>query len=288
MARKLKIALISLAIVIVLFALAGRIGSWLWNKATVRTVADLHRSMTPGGAAQVFTGEELAGLPAPVARYLSHVLREGQPFIRSARIVQEGELRLQRAAIRSSPVTAEQEFTVPPPGFVWDARVRMLPILSARIRDTYLAGRPSMRGKLFGLISIVNASGTTELAQGALQRYLSEMVWFPTALLPGRGVTWTAIDDRRALATLTDSGTSVSLEFRFNDRDEVAEVFTSGRWREVEGQYLLTAWGGRHSNYEEREGVRIPTEFAVVWHLKEGDFEWLRGRITAVSYQFEP
>ncbi len=287
MARKLKIVLISLGIIIVLLYAVGRIGSALWNKAAARAVTELHRAMMPGEA-RIFTGKELEELPAPVARYLRLVLREGQHYIRSARIVQEGELRLRRTERRWSPFTARQEFSVLPAGFVWDARVRLLPFLSAQIRDSDIAGRGSMRGKLFGLIPVVNASGSPELAQGGLQRYLSELVWFPTALLPGQGVTWTAIDDRRALATLTDSGTSVSLEFRFNDRDEVAEVFTSGRWREVEGNYLLTPWGGRHLNYEERQGILIPTEFVVVWHLRDADFDWLKGRITDISYEFEP
>ena len=287
MARKLKIVLISLAIVIVLFAAAGWVGSGLWNKGTARAITELHQAMTPGRA-KAFTDQELAGLPAPVARYLKMALREGQPYIRSARIIQEGALRLRQTEQRWSPFTAQQEFTAPPAGFVWDASVRMLPILSARIRDSYLPGRASMRGRLFGLIPVVNASGTPELSQGGLQRYLSEMVWFPTAFLPGQGVEWSAIDDRRALATITDSGTSVSLEFRFNERDEVAEVFATGRWRVIEGKYILTPWGGRHVNYEERQGVRVPTEFVVIWHLPDGDFDWMKARLTEVSFGFEP
>jgi len=286
MARKLKIVLISLAIVVVLLVAVGRIGSALWNKATVRTVVKLHQAVTPGEA-KAFSSQALDGLPAPVARYLRLVLRDGQPVVRSARLVQEGEMRLRRTERRWSPFTAQQEFTVPSAGFVWDARVRMLPILSARIRDSYIAGKGSMRGKLFGFIPVVNASHNPELAQGALQRYLSELVWFPTALLPGQGVTWSAIDDSRALATLSDSGMTVSLEFRFNDRGEVAEIFTPGRYREVERNYVLTPWGGRHWNYEERQGMLIPTEFAVVWHLRDGDFDWLRARVTDISYEFE-
>ncbi|MDH4198024.1 MAG: hypothetical protein OEW05_11485 [Candidatus Aminicenantes bacterium] len=287
MARKLKIVLISLGIIIVVLVAAGQIGSALWNKATVRAVAELHRGRT-SGEAKVFTGQELAGLPAPVARYLRMALKEGQRYIRSARIVQEGELRLRQDDRRWSLFTAHQEFTVPPAGFVWDARVRLLPILSARIRDSYLAGRASMRGKLFGFIPVVNASGTPNLAQGALQRYLAEMVWFPTAFLPGQGVTWTAVDDSRALATLSDSGTTVSLEFQFNKRDEVAKVFTPGRYRQVGGDYVLTPWGGVHWNYEERQGVRIPTGYVVVWYLPDGNFDWLKGLITDIRYEFEP
>ena len=286
MGRKLKIVLLGLGIIIVALVAASRIGSALWKKATVRAVAALHQAMTPGEE-KVFTGQELATLPAPVARYLRLVLREGQPLIRSARIVQEGELSLRQTVRPKNPFTALQEFTVPPAGFVWDARVRMLPILSARIRDSYLAGRASISGKLIGLIPVVSSSGTPELAQGALQRYLCETVWIPTAFLPGQGVAWSAIDHRRALATVTDSGTTVSLEFRFNDRGEVAEVFTPGRYRQVGGQYVLTAWGGRVWNYQERQGVRIPIEFVVVWHLREGDFDWLKGRVTEVSYEFE-
>jgi hypothetical protein len=48
----------------------------------------------------------------------------------------------------------------------------------------------------------------------------------PAALLPRYGVVWTAEDETRALATFRDAGTTVALEFTFNQVGEVTRIFT--------------------------------------------------------------
>ena len=117
-----------------------------------------------------------------------------------------------------------------------------------------------------------------------LQRYLAEAVWFPTALLPSEGVSWSEIDDGTAMATLKDSGTTVSLECRFNKVGEITGVFTPGRYREVDGRYELTPWGGHFRNYEERVGIRIPVDADVEWQLPGGDLPYWKGRIVEIEY----
>ena len=72
-----------------------------------------------------------------------------------------------------------------------------------------------MRGAILGLVPVVNAADDPQLRAGALQRYLAESVWFPTALLPSEGLRWTPVDEAHARATLTDHGISVTLEFEF-------------------------------------------------------------------------
>ena len=61
-----------------------------------------------------------------------------------------------------------------------------------------------MQIKLGALVDLINARGET-LDQGALMRYLSEMVWFPAAFL-GPNVSFEPIDDHAARVTLTDRG----------------------------------------------------------------------------------
>ena len=39
--------------------------------------------------------------------------------------------------------------------------------------------------------------------------------------LPGKLVSWTAIDDRSGRRSLTFAGTAVALVVRFNERDEI-------------------------------------------------------------------
>src|SRR5207249_11032068 len=81
-----------------------------------------------------------------------------------------------------------------PPGFVWDAAIRVAPFLSVRVRDAYIRGAGSMQGRLAAVVTVVDQRDRPELNAGALQRYLAEAVWFPTALLPGQGVAWQAVD----------------------------------------------------------------------------------------------
>ena len=80
--------------------------------------------------------------------------------------------------------------------------------------------------RLFSAVPLGSDSGHPEIDSGALHRYLAESPWYPTALLPGAGVEWTVIDERRACATLCDRGLRVALEFRFNDAGEVSGIFT--------------------------------------------------------------
>ena len=65
-----------------------------------------------------------------------------------------------------------------------------LPLL--RARDEYRLGRGRMYAKLTALITVFDVQGE-KLDQGAMVRYLSEMIWFPTAFL-GENITWQAVD----------------------------------------------------------------------------------------------
>jgi hypothetical protein len=49
---------------------------------------------------------------------------------------------------------------------------------------------------------------------------------------------------------------------------------------------IPTAWEGRWSNYELRDGMRIPIEGEVAWILPEGPKTYWRARITSIVYTF--
>jgi hypothetical protein len=143
-----------------------------------------------------------------------------------------------------------------------------------------------MLARVLSVLPVVDAPKGPELNAGALQRYLAEAAWLPTALLPSQGVAWSAIDDRRARATLTDSAITVSLEFTFNEVGEIVEVYTPARGRFIDGCYEPAPWAGRFRHYEEREGMRIPLEAEVEWRLPAGTLEYARIRLVDVRYDF--
>ena len=221
------------------------------------------------------------GLPPPVARYFRRVLPAGARTIASVELSQTGEMFVGNAW---RPLAATQRFTTNPPGFVWDARVTMAPLVAVNVRDMYVHGTGSMRASALAAVPVVNQRGTPELDAAALHRYFAEAVWFPTALLPSARVTWSAVDDHRAAAVLVDQHTRVRLEFRFDDAGDVTEVFARDRFAESNGRYEPRPWLVRCREYRAFDGVRVPTDCEVEWELAGGPLAYWRGRVTSLRF----
>ena len=223
---------------------------------------------------------DMDALPAPVARYLRHAQPQPHPM-RLVRIRQTGSLRTDVRSDRWMAFEAEHLVAPGAIGFVWNARVTMAPLLHVRVRDTLIAGRGAGHVSLLSAVPVAADAGTLEMHYGSLHRFLAEAVWYPAALLPGPQLRWSPIDAQRALATLTDHGVSVSLEFRFADSGEVTGIYTPARWGTFGGGYERHPWEGHFRNYERRHGVLVPGEGDVGWYI--GD-EWRavwRGTVTA-------
>ena len=254
-------------------------GSASWNRATQASIATL--PPPPAGGA-FFSIDDLADLPAPVARYFRRVLRDGQPIARSAIATQEAEFFLNGAW---RPLRATQQFVASPPGFVWDARIGMAPLVSAFVRDSYAAGTGSMIASALGVYPIVNQAAKPELNAGALQRFLGEAIWVPTALLPSPAVTWTARDDRSAMVTLRDAANTVSLLFTF-DAEGLVTSISGERFKENDGAYSLQPWRIQCDEYRERDGMTIPLHAEVAWVTGGRVEPYWRGRITSITYRY--
>jgi hypothetical protein len=271
-------------------ALAGTVGviaAGRWRERAV--AAEVARSLrsTPCSSGRRVDFAELATLPAPVARYFRHVLTDGSPVVRAVTLLQTGHLRTSTTSGTWRPFTAEQLVMPGAPGFLWNAKVSLPPGLHVRVLDSYHAGIGAGRVSLLSLLRLGADAGRPELNASALQRYLAEAAWYPTALLPSSGVAWTPIDEHSACATLTSHGISVCMEFRFNAADEIAGIYTQGRFRSVVGGYRLTAWEGHLSDYVLRAGLRVPTRGEVGWY-DGGQWEavW-KGKVTEARFEFE-
>ena len=273
--RILLSIVVAVVVVAVGVAFIGTIATNRRNQQLVRTLLEEGRDTS--GA---FDPARLAGLPDPVAAYFRTVLTPGQPLIQSARFEQTGEIDLQGTW---RPFTASQHVTTDPPGFVWDASVRMAPLTAARVVDRYSRGSGALNARIFGILTVADGGSSAELDSAELMRYLAEGVWYPTALLPGMGVSWTAVSDDSARATLSHDGSTVSLLFYFNDQSEIVRV-EGDRYR-LEGDKEESArWIGRFTNYAERGGMRIPLDGEVSWQLPDGEFTYWRGHIDEIEF----
>lgn len=286
--RALRTAGLVVGGVVVAAGAALAIGAVAWRRSTGRRLEQLDQRVAreSAGASRPFRHADLANLPPPVARYLTFALPEGQRRIRVARIQWTGEMRLQPGG-PWSPFTADQRFAARPPGFVWDARFRMMPLIPVLVRDSYVGGDGRMSGRVGGVVSVVDEGGTPEMAQSALARWLGEAAWFPTAFLPGEGIAWHAVDDTTARATVTDGAVQVTADFHFAASGELRGM-SALRYRDVNGRGVLMPFEGRYRGFEKREGVMIPSSAEVAWLLPEGRFSYWRGQPVAVRFGLAP
>jgi uncharacterized protein DUF6920 len=260
------------------------LGNAKWKRQTAHVVEQLSPDRSSAvGSVPRYDRATVEGLPAPVIRYFDFALTPGQPMVASACIDWEGEFSMRPR--RWSAFTATQHYCVHPPGFVWDARIWMSSILPVLVRDAYAGHEGSLRAAIGGIVKVADQRGTADIARGELLRYLGEAVWFPTALLPGSGVTWTAIDDGSATATLSDGAITVSLDAHFADSGEI-ESLSAMRPRAVGRGSVLTPWVARLHGYTRRHGMMVPASGEVEWELESGLLPYWRGRVVSAHYDF--
>lgn len=268
--------------VLVLVAVSG------FAMARFRSESEALSHLAVGPVGPVVTEADLATLPPPVARWLRRAGAVGHPIPRSVRLIQSGGLRTQPGA-RLMPARAHQHFTTDPPAFVWAAEVSLfgLPIVG---RDTWIEGRGRMLIRAAGLATLADVADE-KIDQGALLRYLSELVWFPGAALHP-AITWAPAEgveaalgapDQRARATLTWGERTGTAEFRFDAEGRVQSIhaqryFGGGDTGRLEPWVVeITAWKTLNT-------FEIPVEGDVLWRLPAGDFRYFPWRVEAIEY----
>jgi hypothetical protein len=282
-----KLVLIASVVLVVVAAIGIVIGQKReTNKTDVQLAALVQRLPHPATSTVDF--HTLSTLPPPVSRYFRHVLTDGQALISTATLQQSGLLRTSTTTDTWSEFTARHVVVPPVTGFLWNAKVATPLATHVRVVDSYIAGVGGGRVTLFSALTVAAESGEPELNSGALHRYLAEAVWYPTALLPQSGVRWSPVDDRAAIATVTDRGTEVSLVFRFNDIGEVVGIYTPDRFQRFEQEYRQVPWEGHFRDFELRGGMRVPSYGEVGWYENETlEIVW-KGNLVNAQYQFTP
>lgn len=275
------------AIVVLVFVITAAIlyGTNRWQSDTEELHAKMEAARLPISSESI-NSHEWDELPAPVQRYFRTVLKEGQPLIAAVSLEHTGTFNMSETGEQWKPFKSTQRVITQRPGFVWDARIRMVPGINAFVHDAYVAGEGILTAKLFGFLTVMEYPCSPELAQGELMRFFAEAAWYPTALLPDQGVVWEAINDTQASGTLSDGSTTVRLVFQFDAQGLISSVRSDGRYREVDGLQEATPWQGRFWDYELRNGMLIPLEGSVEWLLPEGPKPYWHGRIQRIEYEF--
>jgi hypothetical protein len=235
-----------------------------------------------------YDARELEGLPAPVQRYFRAVLKDGQPIITAVTIDIAGTFNMSPSGEQWKPFTSRQRVVARRPGFLWDAKIAMLPGVDVRVVDSYIAGLGLLHAAIQGLFTMADIQGEGEIARGEFMRWCAEVAWYPTALLPSQGVHWEAVDDHSANATFTDGPLTLTLLFRFIDSGLIASFRAEAHGGMVGDQMVMAPWEGKWSNYQVRDGVQVPFTGEVAWMRADGRKPYFIGTVTALAFEFSP
>lgn len=266
-------------VVILLVAVIGYSGFSFKKKINEERVALFENSQFE--KQEFITEEALTDLPPIVRKWLLASGVIGRRSVLNVYLTQELKLKLKPEQTDWHNGRAEQYFTLQPPAFHWNINTEMNSILSAVGRDKFEHGKGEMIIKLLSLIPVANAVNNEKVNQATLQRYLAEIVWFPSASLSNY-IKWEAVDQYSARATMEYKGTKGSGVFHFDENGNF-QKFVTMRYqgpKDVEPvKWIVSA-----NKTEERNGIKIPVECEASWELESGKWTWLKLKITDIQY----
>lgn len=276
-----------LGVLIAALQVVGRYGRYRWAEATQCLLSQLEAARIPANGVR-YNAQEILGLPAPVQRYFRAVLKDGQPIVTAANVQHTGSFNLTAFSPRALwfPFTSVQRVVTRRPGFVWNARMALLPGVAIHVHDAYVAGVGILHPALWGLLSLGQQQGRGDIARAEMMRYMMEATWYPTALLPSQGGTWVAVDDVSADATMVDGDIHMTMRYTFDAAGQVTTIVASARGALVDGKVVMLPWEGRMSNYQQRDGMRVPLTGEAAWLMSDGRKPYWRGTIVSVAYAF--
>lgn len=269
-----------LGVIVVLLAVTVGAAGAGWERMVKREVEELFAGVAAKTDDRTITAADLQGLPSSVQKWLQRSNVVGKQRVSTVRFKQRGVIRTGKDQ-PWMPFTAVQYYTVAKPGFIWSARVKAAPLVQLVGRDRYFDGKGHMLIKLLALKTVADGKGD-EMNQGALLRFLSEIIWFPTAAL-SEYIKWEPVDETSARANMSYKGVTADGVFQFNEEGDVTR-FVAKRYRTVDGGYTKDTWSGVVSDYREFSGIRIPTTAEVMWNLETGDFSYFKGEVTEIEY----
>jgi hypothetical protein len=265
---------------LILVAIIITAGQWSFGKQISRETDEIvDRVETSSSTAG---NGHLEDLPKAVRNWYEASGAVDRPLITYAKVWQKANMKMKPDQEKWMAATAVQYTSVEPPAFIWTVEADMNPLLYFRGRDRFVKGKGQMLIKLNDIVKIVDESGE-KLDEGTIQRYLGELVWFPSLAL-SQHISWTEVNDTTAIAEMEYMGTRGSGTFYFTEAGDFKRFST---WRYQGNEDERKEWILDVLEYDTFDGIRVPSLMTATWRLDEGDWTWLKLEIEDIEYHFE-
>ncbi|MGI6467888.1 MAG: DUF6544 family protein [Syntrophomonadaceae bacterium] len=231
----------------------------------------------------VFTEQDIAGLPLPVQRYFKYCGYIGTPKMSSMKASFTDVDFILDKTRRVKIDYTQYNFVHEPNRIAYiDSSMYGIPFEGL---DAYIDGHGSMKGILAKSITLFDQTGPT-MDKASLVTFLSECLLVPNAALQDY-ITWEAVDDLHARATISYYGISASGMFTFNENGEAVSFTTDDREAVTsDGRSEKVRWSAILQEYKESGGIRKPTVLQAIWHYDGGDLTYFNSRDAVIEHDY--
>jgi hypothetical protein len=237
------------------------------------------RKSNSSNLSELLTEEKIKNLPEPIKKCLRKCGYINQPMIFNADVYwKESYIKL-KPEKDWAELTTRQFNSVNPISRIAYMKFLKMPVSG---RDIYRNGKGEMKGKLFNIFLIINGKGK-EVSQSSLITIFCEFLFIPGYILQDY-VKWETVDEKTVNATLCDKEFTVKGIFHF-DKDGLFTRFeTQDRYyTDDKGKFIKTRFSAIVDSYQTKHSKLIPEKVRIVWHLKNGDYEYYKGTVDKIE-----
>jgi hypothetical protein len=216
--------------------------------------------------------ERYESVPEPVKRYFRFAFGGRESIeVASIRWRETGEFLL---PVGEFSIRAGQHSRIDSPSYVWHGLYTTgfgLPILDSR--DAYTLGQHNMRAKLLGYKTVMQTDYRRPAEVQSLHSYLALRYFgtapaFPWVLLPGEYHRWETHNDHQAWLVLDHEHLEGRYLVTFGEDGRITRMETPDLMLHGNSSWLREV--GRKLDYEQINGLMVPTRYDYRWYDEEG------------------
>lgn len=230
----------------------------------------------------IITEQDIADLPEPVRKYFQHCTLIGTP-----------QISWQKTEFTDVPFSTgvgKPNLNIDYIQYNFVEQPNRLAFINSSMYgipfqgfDSFQQGVGSMKGMLAKAVTLFDQKGP-ELDKASLATVLAESLFIPNIALQDY-ITWEAIDDTHAKATINAFGLTAGGIFTFSEAGEALKFTTNDRMAvDFDDKMQSIPWSALYEDYQRDEkGILRPTVLKAIWHYPEGDLIYFDGKIKTIT-----
>ncbi len=237
-----------------------------------------HLAKTKISNNDLLTEADIESLPAPVQKYIRYAGALHKPKVNNVRIEMQGEMRSKKKDWFPFSVVQYNFFNEPTRLFFMKAK--MFGITVPGYHD-YQDATASMNVKLFGMFSVVHASGKV-MNRAETVTVFNDMCMMVPATLIDKRIEWIPIDRLSAKASFTNGTNKIAAMLYFNELGQLVNFISDDRSDiNVMKQYRFSTPA---KEYMQMNGNNVMKYGEAVWHYPEGEFVYGKFNLKSIEY----